>query len=341
MPRFDPPTTAGAIAMCNLQAQIEGYRHRGSSTVVERGILIDLILLRGHICASVADAEAAAALAEEQVLDTPDAGAAFFARARTRSGFHLFAEALEDLYLAEQHGMDPGAVRDERAAIFEAVGRYDEALALRREAVKRASTFQSVEALASSYAAQRECDYAERLFEDSRRRYRAVLPFPVAMLDFRRGQMWLAESEFVRARACFGEALARVPAYAPAQGHFAEVDAELGNIEAAIARLRSFVSTCDDPDYAAQLARILQEAGRAEEARPWREWAAARYATLLTLHLQAFADHAAEFWLWGDADPERASKLAKINFEWRATPRARELLDRALVANERSIRKDR
>jgi hypothetical protein len=82
------------------------------------------------------------------------------------------AEALEDLYLAEQHGMNPGAVRDERAAIFEAVGRYDEALALRREAVKRASTFQSVAALASSYAAQRECDYAERLFEDSRRRIR-------------------------------------------------------------------------------------------------------------------------------------------------------------------------
>ena len=57
-----------------------------------------------------------------------------------------------------------------------------------------------------------------------------------------------------------------MPAYAPAQGHLAEVEAELGEIDSAIARLHSLAASSDDPDYAAQLARILGDAGH--EAKP-------------------------------------------------------------------------
>ena len=86
------------------------------------------------------------------------------------------------------------------------------------------------------------------------------------------------------------------------------------------------------PDYAAQLARILSEAGRAEEAREWRAQAAARYDELLARHPEAFADHAAEFWLQSGTDPDRALSLATMNLEVRRTPRARELLSRATSA---------
>ena len=45
-------------------------------------------------------------------------------------------------------------------------------------------------------------------------------------------------------------------------------------------------------------------------------------------HPEAFADHAAEFWL--DAgDAARARRLAQMNLEVRQTPRAHELLARA------------
>ena len=64
------------------------------------------------------------------------------------------------------------------------------------------------------------------------------------------------------ARSSFEAALRRVPAYAPAQGHLAEVEAELGEIDSAVARLYPLAMASDDPDYAAQLARILAEAGR-------------------------------------------------------------------------------
>jgi hypothetical protein len=119
-------------------------------------------------------------------------------------------------------------------------------------------------------------------------------------------QLPVAEGELVRARTCFAEARERLSAYAPAQGHLTELDAVLGDVECAIVRLRPFASACDDPDYAAQLAKILENAGDIEEARGWCAWAASRYDALLTLHIEALADH---------ADPERALRLAKVNLK--------------------------
>ena len=90
--------------------------------------------------------------------------------------------------------------------------------------------------------------------------------------------------------------------------------------------------TSDDPDYAAQLARILSQVGRVEEAHEWRARAAARYDELLARHPEAFADHAAEFWLQAGADPHQALSLATRNLQVRRTPRAYELLSRATSA---------
>jgi hypothetical protein len=90
----------------------------------------------------------------------------------------------------------------------------------------------------------------------------------------------------------------------------------------------------DDPDYAAQLARILGETGRADESRHWCRLAAVRYDELIVSHPEAFADHAAEFWLAAGANPEKALRFARINVEVRKTPRAYGLLAQAVAANE-------
>ena len=97
-------------------------------------------------------------------------------------------------------------------------------------------------------------------------------------------------------------------------------------------RLHSLAVSSDDPDYAAQLARILGDAGRDGESRHWRRLAAARYDELIASHPEAFADHAAEFWLAAGADPDKALRLAKMNLEVRNTPRARALLAQAVAA---------
>jgi tetratricopeptide (TPR) repeat protein len=331
-------TTAGGLALANLQAQIEGQARRagaGLLTISERAELIDLVALRGHILGCVADYEWAEERAEELVRVAPADGVAFLARARARATFHRFADALTDLERAQRLGADPAVVGAERAAIFQAVGRYDEALAFFREAADRRVDFASLGALAAFYAECGDVDAAERFFDESRARYRSVTPFPLAMLDFQRAHMWMAQGDLQRARTWLSAAHRRLPGYAPAQGHLAEVEAALGEPDSAIARLRPLTISSDDPDYAAQLARILHEAGRVAEAWMWRDQAAARYDELVTQHLEAFADHAAEFWLEAGGNADRARLLAVRNLEVRQTPRARELLARATRACDR------
>ena len=75
--------------------------------------------------------------------------------------------------------------------------------------------------------------------------------------------------------------------------------------------------------------RALRRAGRTEEAQAWRDHAEACYDELLARHPEAFADHAAEFWITIGGDPSRALLLARENLALRPTARARELVHRA------------
>jgi tetratricopeptide (TPR) repeat protein len=330
-------TTSGVLALGNLQAQIDGQERRartGLLTVSDQAELIDLVTLRGHVLGCIADYEWAEECAEQLTRDAPADGVAFLARARARATFHRFTDALTDLERAHRLGADPAVVDAERTAIFQAVGRYEEALLIFREAAERRADFASLGALAALHAECGDVATAERLFDESRALYRGVTPFPLALLDFRRAQMWLGQSDLHRAHTWLSAAHRRLPGYAPAQGHLAEVEAALGEPDSAIARLRPLTISSDDPDYAGQLARILSEVGRVAEAREWRDKAAARYDELVARHLEAFADHAAEFWLDVGGNPDRARWLAIKNLEVRQTPRARELVARATLARD-------
>jgi tetratricopeptide (TPR) repeat protein len=331
------PVTDGTIALLNLRAQIDGLEpdvRRGHVSIESRIGLIELITLRGLILGHIADYERAEEIAEQLVREAATDGTAFVTRARTRAVFHRFTDALDDLDRAERLSLDAEITNRERAAIFQAVGRYDEALAIREKAADCQPSFEHAAALVGLYSERGEIDAAERMYVDSCRRYRGVSPFPLALLDFQLGLMWMSEGRLDEARTSFDAAQRHVPAYAPAQGHLAEVEAELGEIESAVARLNSLAVSSDDPDYAAQLARILGEAGRAHESRHWCRLAAARYDELVTSHPEAFADHAAEFWLAAGANPIKALRLATMNVEVRKTPRAYGLLAQAVAANE-------
>jgi hypothetical protein len=55
---------------------------------------------------------------------------------------------------------------------------------------------------------------------------------------------------------------------------------------------------------------------------------------LIALYPEAFADHAAEFWLGAGADSGKALRLAWMNFGIRQTPRARALLSPTVAASQ-------
>jgi tetratricopeptide (TPR) repeat protein len=327
--------THGTIALRNLEAQIEGLQPNstpGFASVEERAWLIDLLALRGSILGSIADYERALELAHLLVRDASTEAAAFLARARTRAVFHRFRDALDDLDVAEHLAADAESVDRERAAVFQGLGRYDEARAMREEHARRCPSFESLGALTALCAELGDTERAERLHAESVRRYRGVSPLPLATLDFQLGVTWMHEGQLDRARDHLSAALRYVPAFAPAQGHLAEVEAELCHFDLAIALLIPLATSSDDPDYAAQLARICAHAGYPDDARYWRERAAARYDELIAAYPEAFADHAAEFWLAAGGDPDKALRLAKLNLEVRKTPRAYELLHQAVLA---------
>src|SRR5712671_2789494 len=166
--------TDGAIALLNLQAQIDGLEpdvRLSHATVESRVGLIELITLRGPILGHIADYQRADEMAERLVCDAATDGAAFVARARTRAVFHRFTDALDDIDRAERLGLNAETTNGDRAAIFQALGRYDEALAVRQEAADRRASFENVAALVGLYSEIGENNAAERLYAQSRRRY--------------------------------------------------------------------------------------------------------------------------------------------------------------------------
>lgn len=325
--------TNGGVAMVNLQSQIDGMQRKLSTAdaaLRDSTELVELVALRGQILGRIGDFEWAETMAEKLTQVAPAEGDAFMARARTRSRFHRFSDALADLDLAEHLGADCAKLDAERASIFQAIGRYEEADTLYTNVAKRRTDFDSLGALAVLTAERGETADAEALFDESLALHRGVSPFGPALLDFQRAHMWASQGDLRRARTWFEAAVALLPAYAPAQGHLAEIEAELGERDAAVSRLLPLAGASDDPDYAASLARLLKGAGQVRDADKWRSVAAARYDELMARHPEAFADHAAAFWLEA-GDAGRAAGPAKMNLEVRNTPRARELFARTFA----------
>lgn len=328
-------TTHPDIALGNLNAQIAGLESRAAVSrlgVEQQAELASLLSGRAQYGGSIADRERALRIADRLVAEQPDHPATLLARARARAGLHLFGDALADVEAATVRGARPAAADPVRAGILQALGRYDDALALRIDAAERRPDVDSLGALASLRAERGEIEEAARLYAAARRSFRDVSPFPLAWLSFDEGLMRMRAGDNAGALALFADAHERLPSFAAAQCHRGEMEASLGHIDRAVALLRPLAESSEDPDAAGQLARILGENGRTAEARTWRDIAAARYDALMQRHPEAYADHAAEFWLAAGADPVRALAYARQNLAVRQTPRAYELVQAAQLA---------
>ena len=78
------------------------------------------------------------------------------------------------------------------------------------------------------------------------------------------------------------------------------------------------------------MRRSWPRAVNAEAAVSEAERAAAAYERLLARRPEAYADHAAAFFMGIGNRPQRAVELASANWKLRDTPRSRSLLARAL-----------
>ena len=307
-------TTSPEIAMGNLEAQmaqLERRSQRGALTVGERAGLVELLAAHGQFTGRIADHERALAIAEDLAQASPDDAIALLARARARSAFHRFTESLADVDRAAAQGASAAAVATMRAGIYQAVGRFDDALVIRRANAERNPSSDNLGALASLQAQRGDVDDAALLFAEARWSYRDTSPFPLAYLYFDEGAMWMRHGYLERARALFTAALHRVPSFASARCQLAEVESALGHAEDAIALLEPLAETSDDPQAAAQLVPLLTAAGRSAEAAAWRQAAEQRYDELVAAYPDAYAPHAAEFWLNAGGDLQQRLLLAR------------------------------
>ena len=133
-----------------------------------------------------------------------------------------------------------------------------------------------------------------------------------------------------RAEEIFVELDAILPQHVPGRGHRAEVALARGQLNLAEDLITPLLEISDDPEYRATYAEILTARGETEAAASAAESAAACYELLLAQRPEAYADHAAAFFMRIGNRPQLAVDLASANFKLRDTPRSRKLLDRAL-----------
>jgi len=133
-----------------------------------------------------------------------------------------------------------------------------------------------------------------------------------------------------RAEEILAELDAILPQHVPGRGHRAEVALARGQLNFDEALITPLLEISDDPEYRATYAEILAARGEAEAAASAAERATVAYELLLTQRPEAYADHAAAFFMGVGNRPQLAVDLASANRKLRDTSRSRALLERAL-----------
>ena len=325
-----PRCTDGAIALSNLSTAIAARESISASPSPLWEELVALLRLRGAILGSIVDHERAA-LIVAHAADSADAWRGAIARAGVAAHWHLFDTAMGLLDEADRAGAPPHLTRPHRAAILQGQGRYDEALALREADATEYGGFPELTGLAALLAEIGQFDTAEIIFSQAVGVYADVSPLPLAQLLFEWGLGAMRLGRLDRAEEVLSGLLTLCPGHVPARGHRAEILIARGEDERALAELEPLAEWSDDPEYLGLVAELRLKLGVPGGASAAAR-AAAMYEQLIARHPEAYADHAAGFYLGAGADPARALQLAEINLRCRDTPRARRLKDRAMAA---------
>ena len=331
------PTNDPVIAVGNMEGTLADLEKRlpamqGAQRGAGLRTLATLLLGRGELLGRIADYERAVALAEEAVRIAPSDKYAWLARGAVRARFHRFAEALEDLASAQKAGATLGEVEGPRASVLQALGWIDEAEAIRVRMVAQHATLSTLGSLAGIYADEGRTQEAEKTFVEAQYHFADISPIPVAWLWLQQSMMWQREGSMGRARELLEAAHERLPQSVSVTGHLAAILALMGERSQAAALLQKVVATSDDPELKGQLAELMRQSGDVAHADRLRAGAARGYEALLAAHPEAFADHAARFYLLAPGDAGRALELARQNWGLRQTPESYDLVIEAALA---------
>jgi len=244
---------------------------------------------------------------------------AWAARIAILTQAHRFGEA--DLRFDDWKPLaqDPSEWEPAAATLFEARGKPELARDHRERAAKLHPTAVHITDLAANLAMRGQVDDAIAMIPHAAEALHDPSPVLVAWLLVQWGRFYVLNGEAAVARQLFEEAHRRMPGY----------------VEATLQLAAAIRATGGDPRELAITAlateplhpELLALAGRTAEAD--QAWAAYLKAPLE----EAFADHAARFYLDAGRDPGKAVRLAERSFGTRQTVEARALLVEAELAN--------
>jgi tetratricopeptide (TPR) repeat protein len=323
--------TSGRIALANLSTSIESLeRYRLEHATFENLMALSKFLfLRGDLLGRIVDHDRAELVAKEAIALSPNTASALYNRARLAERFHRFEEAKALLDQALAAGHPTQEIDVEKSALLQATGHYEEALAVRERLANDNPGIDTLGALASLLAEMDQWAKAEISYETALDADESTSPIPCGQLLFEWGVSAMRRGDLDRAEAIFAELEAILPQHVPGRGHRAEVALARRQLKVAEALITTLLAIADDPEYRATYAEILAARGEAEAAASEAEGAAAGYEVLLARRPEAYADHAASFFMGLGNRPQLALDLAMANWKLRDTPRSRRLLERA------------
>ena len=324
--------TSGRIAVANLSSLIESLERRRvkGATFEDLAALSKLLFLRGDVLGRIADHDRAERVANGAVAVSADTAVALHVRARLAERFHRFHEAHALLDQARAAGHPEQEIDVTRAALFQATGNYSEARVLRERLVGDDRGMHTLGALASLLAEMDQWAAAETCYSAALDADDHVSPLPCGQLLFEWGVNAMRRGDLERAEELFVELDAILPQHVPGRGHHAEIALARGQLDIAEALIAPLLELSDDPEYRAMYAEILAARGERKAAVNEAERAGATYERLLARRPEAYADHAAAFFMSIGNRPQLAVELASTNWKLRDTPRSRRLLAKAL-----------
>jgi tetratricopeptide (TPR) repeat protein len=334
-----PRATDGEIAAINL----ESIRRRAWVRFARRPQL-------PGAAETVVDSERLTAqfLGDLAALDRLEALAAQFARvddsfrsalvqAEVASTAHRFGEARGHLARAALMGAPSEAIERHALGIDQACGiALDAVLALRRRLAEVSGRLEDLLPVGAVLADLQRFGEADIVYRRALYSYSGVSPFPLAWACFQLGMLWgelVPVPDRDLAALWYRRAIAYLPGYVKARVHLAEIYANQNQIGEAEALLLPALAS-PDPEVPWRRADVLIAKGQFDEAERQLEAARFGFDKLLSGHLLAFADHAAEFYAARGNDRGRALELAHANVSNRPTRRAAKLAQAILRANQ-------
>jgi tetratricopeptide (TPR) repeat protein len=289
----------------------------------EVGTLVATLLERATIRGELEDYQEVLARSARWVEDAPRDQAAWRAHVQVLARVHRFAEARTALEQVKKLANDPSEWQELSASLDEATGQLERSQPVRDELARIAPSTMHLVQRAGGLAAAGELDDALAIMPGAAAALHDNAPELMSWLLFQWGRLYEQKGEPAAARDFYAAARDRLPTL-EITAHLAQSMVASGDATAASAVVDAALVDQRHPELLGLAVQLGHGELAAEAAEAWERY-------LLALP-EAFADHAARFYLGAGNNAPRALELARKNLANRDTHEARALVVEAALA---------